>query len=121
MCLGIPMQVIAVEPGHARCAGRLGERRVRSALVGEVAVGDWLLVFLDSAQERITVERAREVDATLDLIEAVMQGEAGDGDAAFALPSAMSSEQLRALSGARAQVQDTAPDNSQHTTQGESA
>lgn len=117
MCLGIPMQVMAVEPGYVRCAGRLGERRVRSALVGEVAVGDWLLVFLDSAQERITVERAREVDATLDLIEAVMQGEAGDADAAFALPSAMSSEQLRALSGARAEVHD----NSQNTTQGESA
>lgn len=107
------MQVMAVEPGYARCAGRLGERRVRSALVGEVAVGEWLLVFLDSAQERISVERAREVDATLDLIEAVMQGEAGDGAAAFALPSAMSSEQLRALSGARADLQET--------TQGDSA
>lgn len=113
MCLGIPMQVMAVEPGHARCIGRLGLRRVRTALVGEVAAGDWLLVFLDSAQERIPVERAREVDATLDLIEAVMQGKAGDGDTAFALPSAMSSEQLRALSGARADTQDN--------TQGESA
>lgn len=102
MCLGIPMQVMAVEPGHVRCIGRLGLRRVRSALVGEVAVGDWLLVFLDSAQERISAERAREVDATLDMIEAVMQGEGGDGDAAFALPSAMSEEQLRALSGAAA-------------------
>lgn len=102
MCLGIPMQVTEVEPGYARCAGRLGPCRVRTALVGDVAVGDWLLVFLDSAQERIPVERAREIDATLDLIEAVMQGGAGDGEAAFALQSAMSSEQLRALSGARA-------------------
>ncbi|EGK70316.1 MAG: HypC/HybG/HupF family hydrogenase formation chaperone [Methyloversatilis sp.] len=110
MCLGIPMQVMAVEPGHVRCVGRLGLRRVRSALVGEVAVGDWLLVFLDSAQERISAERAREVDATLDMIEAVMQGEGGDGDAAFALPSAMSEEQLRALSGAAAR--------SEHSPQG---
>ncbi|MDI3514171.1 MAG: hydrogenase expression/formation protein HypC [Rhodocyclaceae bacterium] len=117
MCLGIPMQVMAVEPGHVRCVGRLGLRRVRSALVGEVAVGDWLLVFLDSAQERISADRAREVDATLDMIEAVMQGDAGDGDAAFALPSAMSSEQLRALSGARPEVHDTTHD----TTQGEIA
>lgn len=117
MCLGIPMQVMALEPGHARCVGRLGLRRVRTALVGDVAVGDWLLVFLDSAQERITVERAQEIDATLDLIESVMQGEAGDGDAAFALPSAMSTEKLRALSGARAEVNDTTQD----TTQGEIA
>ncbi len=113
MCLGIPMQVMAVEPGHARCVGRLGLRRVRTALVGDVAVGDWLLVFLDSAQERIAVERAQEIDATLDLIESVLQGEAGDGAAAFALPSAMSSEQLRALSGARAEVNDTTQDNTQ--------
>lgn len=117
MCLGIPMQVMALEPGHARCMGRLGLRRVRTALVGDVAIGDWLLVFLDSAQERITDERAREVDATLDLIESVMQGEGGDGDAAFALPSAMSSEQLRALSGARPEVHG----NSHDTTQGEIA
>lgn len=113
MCLGIPMQVMALEPGHARCVGRHGQRRVRTALVGDVAIGDWLLVFLDSAQQRISVERAREVDATLDLIESVMQGEAGDGDAAFALPSAMSTEQLRALSGARAEVNDTTQDNTQ--------
>ena len=106
MCLGIPMQVMAQEAGYAQCVGRLGLRRVRTALVGEVVAGEWLLVFLDSAQERISVERAREVDATLDMIEAVMQGEAGDADAAFALPSAMSSEQLRALSGARADTQD---------------
>lgn len=121
MCLGIPMQVMAVEAGHAQCVGRLGLRRVRTALVGDVAIGEWLLVFLDSAQERITVERAREVDATLDLIEAVMQGEGGDGAAAFALPSAMSSEQLRALSGARPEVQDNSHDNSHDTTQGEIA
>lgn len=117
MCLGIPMQVMATEAGHAQCVGRLGLRRVRTALVGEVAVGDWLLVFLDSAQERIAVERAQEIDSTLDLIEAVMQGEAGDGAAAFALPSAMSGEQLRALSGARPQVHETTHD----TTQGEIA
>ncbi|MDY0057309.1 MAG: HypC/HybG/HupF family hydrogenase formation chaperone [Methyloversatilis sp.] len=113
MCLGIPMQVMAAEAGHAQCVGRLGLRRVRTALVGEVAVGDWLLVFLDSAQERIDAERAREIDATLDLIEAVMQGEAGDGAAAFALPSAMSSEQLRALSGARPELHDTTQDTAQ--------
>lgn len=113
MCLGIPMQVMGSEPGYARCVGRLGLRRVRTALVGDVAVGDWLLVFLDSAQERISGERAREVDATLDLIESVMQGERGDADAAFALPSSMSADQLMALSGTAARVPEP--------TEGESA
>lgn len=100
MCMGIPMQVVALEPGHALCEGRGARRRVRTALVGEVAPGNWLLVFLDSAQELISAARAREVDATLDLLEAVMQGGAHDDVVAFALPSAMSREQLQALSGA---------------------
>lgn len=100
MCMGIPMQVVALEPGHALCEGRGARRRVRTALVGEVAPGNWLLVFLDSAQELISAARAREVDATLDLLESVMQGGAHDDVVAFALPSAMSWEQLQALSGA---------------------
>jgi hydrogenase expression/formation protein HypC len=97
MCIGIPMQVIAVEPGHAVCAGRSETRRVRTALVGHVAQHDWLLVFLDNAQEVITADRAHEITATLDLIQASLAGEALQ-NAAFALPSAMSREQLLALS-----------------------
>lgn len=100
MCIGIPMQVIATEPGHARCAGRGEMRRVNTALVGTVAADEWLLIFIDSAQERISSERAQEINGTLDLMEAALQGDSLDGDAAFPLPSAMSREQLLALSGA---------------------
>ncbi len=101
MCIGYPMQVTVVEPGHAWCAGRAGVRRVRTALVGEVAVGDWLLVFLDSAQERLTPERAAEVDATLAMVEAAMAGDASPAaEAAFELPSRLSADDLRALAGA---------------------
>ena len=107
MCIGIPMQVQRIEPGHAMCAGRGEMRRVRTALVGEVAIGEWLLVFIDSAQEHIGAERARELDATLDLLQAVMSGTAHTDaagsaslvEAAFDLPSRMSTDQLRALSG----------------------
>jgi hydrogenase expression/formation protein HypC len=97
MCIGIPMQVTAVEPGHAVCNGRGETRRVRTALVGQVAARDWLLVFIDSAREIITAERANEIGATLDLMQAALAGEFAR-DAAFALPSAMSREQLLALS-----------------------
>ena len=102
MCIGIPMQVTAVEPGHAVCVGRGETRRVRTALVDTVQAGDWLLIFIDSAQEHITAQRAREVNGTLDLLAAVMQGDLSGmrahSDAAFALPSSMSHEQLLALS-----------------------
>ncbi len=97
MCIGIPMQVIAVEPGHAVCNGRGETRRVRTVLVGHVEPDDWLLVFIDSAQEVITVERAQEINATMNLMQACLSGGALP-EAAFALPSAMSREQLLALS-----------------------
>ena len=99
MCIGIPMQVLALEPGHAICTGRGERRRVRTALIGEPRPGEWLLVFLDSAQERISAERAHEVDATLDLLAAVQAGAGGDAEAGFALPSRLSQAELLALSG----------------------
>jgi len=99
MCVGIPMQVLSIEPGHAQCDWRGETRRVRTALIGEPNVGDWVLVFIDSAQECITPERAQEVNATLDLLAAANSGQAADALAAFELPSQMSREQLLALSG----------------------
>jgi hydrogenase expression/formation protein HypC len=106
MCIGIPMQVAHVEPGHAVCVGRGETRRVRTALVGDVSRGEWLLVFIDSAQERIDAARADEIDATLDLLQHAIDGtsagidRAGDAGVAFDLPSRWTTEQLRALSGA---------------------
>jgi hydrogenase expression/formation protein HypC len=100
MCIGIPMQVISTEGRHALCAGRGERRRVGTALLGEVAAGDWLLVFLDDARERIDAARAAEVNAALDLLLGAMQGERQPlGEVDFALPSQMSPEQMRALTG----------------------
>jgi hydrogenase expression/formation protein HypC len=99
MCIGIPMQVKAVEPGYALCVGRGETRRVNTALVGAVAPGDWLLVFLNDAREQIDAGRAAEINATLDLVFGAMQGGVADAPAEFELPSRMSVEQLRQLSG----------------------
>jgi hydrogenase expression/formation protein HypC len=102
MCIGLPLQVQSVEPGHAWVAGRGEHRRVNTALVdgdGPCRPGDWLLVFLDGARERLTPERAAEIAATLDLLGDALAGaqHGGTGEAAFTLPSAMSAEQLAAL------------------------
>ncbi len=99
MCIGIPMKVIRIEPGHAWVAGRGEVRRVDTALVGEVAEGDWLLTFLDAARERIAEERAAEVNAVLDLVQGALDGEPGAADAGFALPSRMDAATLAALTG----------------------
>jgi hydrogenase expression/formation protein HypC len=104
MCIGLPMQITALQPGHAWVEGR-GERRlVNTALVGPCAVGDWLLIFLDGAREWLTPERAQEINATLDLLGSAMQGSLDHRampaiDPGFALPSAMSAAEVAALAG----------------------
>lgn len=93
------MRVCAVEAGHAQCEGRGERRRVSTALVGSVAEGDWLLVFLDDARERIDAARAEEVNATLDLVLGAMTGGDATAPAAFELPSALSADDLARLTG----------------------
>ena len=70
MCIGIPMHVQAVEPGHALCQGRGERRRVRTALVGEAGggrVGCWSSS--TAPVERITAARANEISSVLDLLQ----------------------------------------------------
>ena len=99
MCICIPMQVIEADGRFALCEGRGERRRINTALVGDVAPGDWLLVFLDDARERIDAARAAEVNAALDLVLGAMQGADLAVDIDFALPSQMNADQLRALTG----------------------
>jgi hydrogenase expression/formation protein HypC len=106
MCIALPMQVLSVSPGHAVVVRRGEQRRVNTALVGALAPGDWVLVFLDSARTQIDAATAAEVDATLDLLEAAMSpchgtdsAHGAHGDAAFELPSQRSTADLWALTG----------------------
>ena len=106
MCIGIPMQVRAVTPGHALCEGRDGEfKQLNTALLGALQLGDWVLAFLDSAQERLSPERAAEINATLDQMWQLMSATDGhdaagtDKTASFDLPSRLSREELLALAG----------------------
>lgn len=91
------MQVETAEPGFAQCRGRGESRRVSTLLVGDCAPGDWLLVFLDDARERIDAQRAAEIDSMLDLLQQALGGFGADGLADFALPSAMSAAEVAAL------------------------
>jgi hydrogenase expression/formation protein HypC len=104
MCIGIPMQVLRTEPGHAWVAGRGEVKRIDTALVGDCTEHEWLLVFLDAARERIDAARAAEVNAVLDLVQGAMSGEPAalddpHDDPGFALPSRMDPTALAALTG----------------------
>ena len=92
MCIGIPMRVIEADAGLALVEGRAGVERIDTRLVGGVAAGEWLLVFQGAARERLDEQRAAEINATLDLLEAAMAGDAAAAaaDPGFVLPSSLS-------------------------------
>lgn len=101
MCIGMPMQLLSVQGHQGLAQGRGRCEPVDLRLVGAVGPGQWLLVFNGAAREALDCERAAEIDAALDLLEAGLAGTASpDDDPGFELPSAMSAERLAALTGA---------------------
>jgi hydrogenase expression/formation protein HypC len=105
MCVGLPMRVERTQGETALVHGRGERRQVRLELVGRCEPGEWLLVFFDAAREKLSVERAREIDAALDLLDAALIGDdarAATSDPGFALPSALTAAELAALTGGRA-------------------
>jgi hydrogenase expression/formation protein HypC len=99
MCIGLPMQVLSLEPGHALCQGMGEKRRVRTALVGDVQPGDWLLVFLDDAREKIDPLRAAEVEQALALVANALHAHKHAMSPSFDLPSALSLQDIQRLAG----------------------
>ena len=89
MCVGEPMRALRVipaahraAPAAAECEGPRGIELIDLSLVGAIEPGDWLLVFLGAARERLTEARALEIRRALDGVAAAMRGE--DPSGAFA-------------------------------------
>jgi hydrogenase expression/formation protein HypC len=96
------MQVYEASEHSAWVRGRGEERHVTLALVGPCQPGDWLLIFQQAAREKLSPQRATEIDAALNLLEAALAGDtsgAAVDDPGFALPSALDAAELRALTG----------------------
>lgn len=74
MCIGIPMQIQETGPGFALCKQGETLRRIDTLLVGELPAGTWVLTFLDTAREVISVEHARQISDALQALELAMQG-----------------------------------------------
>ncbi|MES9853965.1 MAG: HypC/HybG/HupF family hydrogenase formation chaperone [Candidatus Thiodiazotropha sp. L084R] len=75
MCIGVPMQVVSCEGSYAICEGMGESRRVDTLLVGDQLPGSWLLVFLDSAREVLTEQRADQIRQALQALDMALQGE----------------------------------------------
>jgi len=73
MCLGIPMQIVEIDGYSARCAARGTTREAGLFLLqGEpLAVGDYVIVHLGHAIQKITEQQARSTWELLDEILAL--------------------------------------------------
>lgn len=83
MCLGIPMQVLEVCETYAVCRGRNGCQNINIMLVGEVAIGQWLITFLNTAREIISAEQAAQINSALDGLQALVEGNPENMDQYF--------------------------------------
>ncbi len=75
MCLGIPMQVVELDGAFAWCEGRDRRERLNTLWLGETLPGDWVYAVLGQAREKLTAQRAAEINLALDGVEAALQGE----------------------------------------------
>ncbi|OAI19672.1 MULTISPECIES: HypC/HybG/HupF family hydrogenase formation chaperone [Methylomonas] len=83
MCIGIPMQIVESRGETAICAYRGQHSQIDMMLVGEQAAGTWLLVFLDTAREVLSAERAAQINDALEAMRLAMAGQT-DFDHLFA-------------------------------------
>jgi hydrogenase expression/formation protein HypC len=83
MCIGVPMRLLEAGTRQALCEGRGQRERLDLMLVGEQAIGTWVLAFRGAAMRVMSTVEARETNAALDALEAVLAGEV-NVDAHFA-------------------------------------
>lgn len=78
MCFGIPMQVLSVDGLLARCAARGAEREVNLLLLADdpPAVGDFVVVHLDHAMEKVSPEVAA---AAWEIYDQMLAGDGAAG------------------------------------------
>ena len=83
MCIGVPMRLLADGTGRALCEGRGQRELLDLMLIGDQRAGTWVLSFRGAALRVLTDDEARETDAALDALEAILGG-SGNVDAHFA-------------------------------------
>lgn len=80
MCLGIPMEVLAVDGYLARCAAQGVEREVSLFMMQDepVAAGDFVMVHVGYAIQKMTQQEAR---SAWELFDEMLRAEGSDADA----------------------------------------
>ncbi len=80
MCLGIPMEVIAIDGYLARCSAQGIERDVSLFLLQDepVSIGEFVMVHVGYAIQKMTPQEAR---STWEMFDQVLAAEKADEDA----------------------------------------
>jgi hydrogenase expression/formation protein HypC len=70
MCLGIPMQIVAIDGYNARCEAKGVEREVSLFMLQDdtVAVGDHVMVHVGYALQKLSAQEAQSTWELLDQI-----------------------------------------------------
>ena len=76
--IGLPARIVYAEGLAAQAATRHGACALDLSRTGSLPAGAWVLALRGAARAVIDSERAREIDATLDLLDAVARGELDD-------------------------------------------
>lgn len=80
MCLGIPMQIAAIDGHNARCAAKGVERDVSLFLMQgtPLTVGDFVMVHVGYAIQKIDAQAARSAWELFDAMQAAAPGQAAE-------------------------------------------
>jgi hydrogenase expression/formation protein HypC len=76
MCLGIPMQIVAIDGYNARCTSKGVMREVSLFMLQDesIAVNDYVIVHVGYAIQKMTEQEAR---STWELLDELVAAEAG--------------------------------------------
>jgi hydrogenase expression/formation protein HypC len=83
MCIGTPLQVVALDAHHAWCEADGQRERLDMSLVGTQPPGTWVLAFMGSARQVMHADEAARARDGRRALAAVLAG-ASDVDAFFA-------------------------------------
>jgi hydrogenase expression/formation protein HypC len=84
MCIGTPMRVVELLGSHAWCEAGDERERLDMMLVGEQAVGTWVLAFHGAARQVLSGDEAAQARAGREALAAVLAGDASRLDDFFA-------------------------------------
>lgn len=75
MCIGIPMQIVAIDDRVALCREGKQQEVIDISLLCDLKDGDWVLVYKGAAREYLPEARARQILQAVQALAAIRDGE----------------------------------------------